>query len=219
MTSALTHLLLAVGTLALAIAPAASAQAPAAQAALAQSSYQLIDTTPLDSLSPGADSRWRIEAATGLGERHQLRLSTHAIGYASPLGNYGHTSYLDSRATWRYTVYEHSNWAWRLGLTSSLGQRDARSASLERTRFGSLPLLHVAGEGSIARKWLLGFDADTLMTARGYSIDLGLRVSYQLAPNFSLVGGYRLSDTSVDGEEFYSPGFTNSANVGLRLRF
>lgn len=219
MTSVRPHLLLAACVALLSAAPAASAQALATQAALAQSSYQLIDTTPLDSLSPGADSRWRIEAATGLGERHQLRLSTHAVGHASPLGSYGNTSYLDSRATWRYTVYEHSNWAWRLGLTSTLGQRDARSASLERTRFGSLPLLHVAGEGSIARKWLLGFDADTLMTARGYSVDLGLRVSYQLAPNFSLIGGYRLSDTSVDGDEIYSPGLTNSANVGLRLRF
>ncbi len=219
MTSVRPHLLLAAGALALGTAPAVFAQALSTQAALVQTSYQLIDTAPLGSLSPGADARWRIEAATGLGERHQLRLSTHATGYASPLGGYGGINYLDSRATWRYTVYEHSNWAWRLGLTSSLGRRDARSASLERTRYGTLPLLHVAGEGSIARKWLLGFDADTLMTARGYSLDLGLRVSYQLAPNFSLIGGYRVSDTSVEGDEIYSPGLTNSANVGVRLRF
>jgi hypothetical protein len=205
---------------ALVVAPGVPAQTVASNVALTQSAYQLIDNAPLASLSPGADARWRIEAATGLGDRHQLRLSTNAIGYASMPGlPNGGTSYLDSRATWRYTVYEQSNWAWRLGLTSALGNRDMRGLAAERTRFGSLPLLHVAGEGSFARKWLLGFDADTLATARGHSLDLGLRVSYQLAPNFSLIGGYRLSESGGEAEEVYGPGFTNSANVGLRLRF
>ena len=199
--------------------PLAHAQAPAAML-LNPVSYQLVDPLPLASLEPGADARWRIETAAGLGARQQLRLSTHSLGHIAPLGGtVGPTNYFDSRATWRYTVYEHANWAWRLGLTSALGSRASRGLSSERTRFGSLPQLHVAGEGSFAKRWLLGFDADGLMTARGHSLDLGLRVSYQLAPNFSVVGGYRLSENNGEGEDVFGPAFTNSANVGLRLRF
>jgi len=216
------HLLrtLACAVLVAAVAPGVFAQGVASKALLTQSAYQLIDTPLLDSLSPGADARWRLEASAGLGDRQQLRLSTRGIDYGALLGRpFVGTSTFDTRATWRYTVYQQSNWAWRLGLTSALGGREARGLASERNRFGSLPLLHVAGEGSIAPRWQLGFDADTLMTARGHSLDLGLRVSYQLAPNLSVIGRYRLSESGGDGEEFFGPGFTNSANVGLRLRF
>jgi hypothetical protein len=210
--------LLASAALAAGVSPGIGAQTMAD--GLGPSAYRLVDPIPLASLTPGADARWRLEATTGLGERQQLRLSAGTLDRMSPLGvPLGGTSFLDSRATWRYTVYEHANWAWRLGLTSSLGSRDARGLSVERGRFASLPQLHLAGDGSLARNWLMGFSADTLMTARGYSLDLGVRVSYQLAPNFSLVGGYRLSDNSVEGEESYAGSLSNSANVGVRLRF
>jgi hypothetical protein len=208
---------LSIAAFALVTAPAAHAQAGAHGVALNQSSYQLVSPLPLPSLAPGADSRWRIETAAGLGERHQLRLTTNTSGLASPFG--GGSTYFDSRATWRYTVYEHANWAWRLGLTSALGDREPHALSTERARFGSLPQLHLAGEGSVARRWLVGFDADGLMTPRGRGFELGLRVSYLLAPNFSVIGGYRLTEAGGEGEDLYGPGFSNSANVGLRLRF
>jgi hypothetical protein len=202
----------------LASAPVAAAQSTTGGLALFQSSYSLVDPAQFASLAPGADARWRLEAATGLGDRTQLRLSTGAFGQAAALGL---GLPLEARATWRYTVLQQQSWAWRLGLTSALGERDPRGlAPLGRTRFGTLPLLHVAGEGSIAPRWLLGVEADGLMTGRGQRFELGLRVSYQLAPNFSLVGGYRLSEGSGDGEDLhYGPGIANSANVGLRLRF
>lgn len=203
----------------LASASAQGAQTGVAGLALFQSSYQLIDAAPLASLAPGADARWRLETATGLGDRSQLRLSTGAFPQVSSLGI---GLPLDARATWRYTVYQQQSWTWRLGFTSALGERDPRGlAPLGRTRFSALPLLHVAGEGSIAQRWLLGVEADGLMTPRGQRFELGLRVSYQLAPNFSLVGGYRLSEGSGDGEDLLhtGTGFANSANFGLRLRF
>ena len=202
-------------------ASAHAAPADEARGSLNRSLYQLIDPTPLASLSPGADARWRVEAATGLGERHQLRLTTATTRLASPLSTYdtGMPTRYDSRATWRYTVMERPGWAWRVGLTAALGDRDTRGLSTERARFGALPLLHVAGEGALARRWLLGFDADGLMTARGRAFELGLRVSYQLAPNFAVIGGYRLSEAGGDAEDSYGNGFSNSANVGLRYRF
>lgn len=212
----------AAGALLLAASPALlAATADDTVRVLNRSLYQLVDPTPLASLSPGADARWRIEAATGLGERHQLRLSSATTRLVAPLSmmDSGMPTRYDARATWRYTVMERPGWAWRVGLTAALGDRDMRGLTAERARFGALPLLHVAGEGALARRWLLGFDADGLMTARGRAFELGLRVSYLLAPNFSVIGGYRLSDAAGDGEEAYGNGFANSANVGVRYRF
>jgi hypothetical protein len=198
------------------------AQATAYRAnALGGTLYQLVDTAPLASLSqPG--STWRIDSATGLGGRHQLRLATNAARLTPPPGFFAPTMRLDpARATWRYAVFEQPNWVLRAGLTTHLA--DLRTSRLprlgERLPFGTLPLLHVGGEGALAQRWLLGFDADGLLTARGRAFELGLRMSYQLAPNFALYGGYRLSEAGGEAEESYPPGFSNSANVGLRLRF
>lgn len=185
---------------------------------LEHNAYRLIDTVPLASLAPGADTRWRLESAVGLGDRHQLRLTTNTYRLSAPAD--GTPTHLDSRATWRYTVLQRPSWAWRVGLTAPLGDQEPRPlTSLRSTRFGSYPLLHLAGEAKIAEGWQFGFDADGLMTQRGRAFELGLRVSYQLAPNFAVTGGYRLTEAGGDGEEAYGSGFTNRANVGVRLRF
>jgi hypothetical protein len=185
--------------------------------------YQLIDAAPLASLSLPGSQNWRVESAAGVGGRHQLRLSSSAASLTPPPGAaFAATLRLDpARATWRYAVFEQPSWVLRAGLTTNLAEPRATRLSphSERARFGALPLLHVGGEGALAQRWLLGFDADGLMTARGRAFELGLRVSYQLAPNFSLFGGYRMSEAGGDAEEAYLPGFSNSANFGLRLRF
>ncbi len=226
----LVMLLAACGTGAASAGPAEAGDA-ALGAALERNRYQLVDPLPLASLSAGADARWQIESAIGLGSRQQLRLTSSAAGLAltpawlstSPLSPMlGSGPRFDSRATWRYTVMERPGWAWRVGLTAPLGDRDPRRLTLasdSRVRFGSLPMLHMAGETSLAARWHLGVDADGLMTARGRAFELGLRVSYQLAPNLAVTGGYRLSDGWGDGEEVVGAGLSNSANVGLRLRF
>jgi hypothetical protein len=198
--------------------PAAHAQADEAASALSRSLYRLVDAAPLASIAPGADVRWRMESALGLGERQQLRLTTSALSLSAPL--IGGVPQFDSRATWRYTVLQRPGWAWRVGLTTALGDHEPRLNPAEKhSRFGSYPLLHVAGDASLTRRWQMGFDADGLMTARGRALELGLRVSYLLAPNFAVTGGYRLTDAAGDGEEAYGNGFSNSANVGVRLRF
>ena len=207
-----------------ALAAATSAHAAVGDdAPLRSTLYQLVDTAPLASLSLPASHHWRIESATGIGGRHQLRLSSSAASLTPPPGAaFAASLRLDpARATWRYAVLDQSSWVLRAGLTANLAEPHvARLSSYsERVRFGALPLLHVGGEGALAQRWLLGFDADGLLTTRGHAFELGLRVSYQLAPNFSLYGGYRMSEAGGEAEEAFVPGFSNSARFGLRLRF
>lgn len=207
-----------------ALAAATSARgAVTDDAPLRSTLYQLVDTAPLASLSQPGSQNWRIESATGIGGRHQLRLSSSAASLTPPPGAaFASSLRLDpARATWRYAVLDQPSWVLRAGLTTNLAEpRTARlSTYQERVRFGALPLLHVGGEGTLAQRWLLGFDADGMMTTRGRAFELGLRVSYLLAPNFSLYGGYRMSESGGEAEEAYLPGFSNSASLGLRLRF
>lgn len=192
-------------------------------AVLAQGSrsapYALLDPMPLPSLSgavTGLD--WHPATAIDLGDRQQLRLAPAPLGYHLPTSG---LYYDPARATYRYTVLERDSWAWRVGLTANLNPVSGLAPPLwgETTRFGSLPMLHMAGEARIAQRWQLGVDADGLMTARGRALELGLQVSYQMARNFSLFGGYRLSGSTGDAEEYYGSGVSNAANVGLRLRF
>lgn len=201
----------AVAALAMWLAFLTPALASSAGVETATATYHLLGAPVLDSLAPGIDARRRVEVAAGLGGRHQLRLSTQAAHTLTfdPLAP--SMRLFNARATWRYTMHEQANWAWRLGLTGALGSGDALGAA----GFGSAPMLHLAGEASLARHWRLGFDADTLLSTRRFGFDLGVRVSYQLAPNLALVGGYRVD--AGDGDE--ATGFTSSANVGVRLRF
>jgi len=195
--------------------------------------YQLIDV-PYGALRlPQLQGQLRLEATTTIAPRHELRLSTWASGRGGLESLPGvslatltsePTLRLDpARATYRYTVLAQRDWAWKLGLSTNvreLGDSLRPSLSLsDRLRFGALPLLHVAGEGQLAARWRLAFDADGLMTPRGRTFDLGLRVNYSLTPNFLLFGGYRLTEAAGDAEEFYGAGVSNAANFGLRYRF
>lgn len=198
--------------------------------AAASSLYELADPTPVSS------TRWeglfgsRLELSTGLLPRHEVRLSAarargegpDLFSSAFPPQAYDSTWIGDPlRATYRYTFLERRDWAWKVGITARLGDWDALhagSSGFDRTRFGALPLVHLAGEGRLARDWLLSVDADGLLTTRGRTVDIGVRVNYLLSRSFSLFGGYRLSDHAAEGDET-STGPSNTANVGVRYRF
>lgn len=219
----------AVATVVPAVAAEPAAGAPAAPL------YRLIDSAPLVS------SRWlfpplglRLESTAGLAPRHELRLSTSPLAgddYAQALEGVSFATLSSAptwrldplRATYRYTFLERNDWAWKVGVTTNLralgdGLRTGLTLG-QRLRLGTLPQVHFAGEGRLGERWRLAFDADSPTTLRGRSLDLGLRVSYSLSPNFSLYGGYRLNDPAAEGDEPSSGGLANTANVGLRLRF
>ncbi len=204
--------------------------APGADVAVAApTSYQLVDPASRTTwLGP-----WRLEATAPLAPRHELRFSAWAIGRSgldalpgvslATLATDASLRLDPARATYRYTFLAYDDWAWKLGVSTNLRDfGDALRPGLgfsDRLRFGALPLLHVGGEGRLAARWRLAFDAEGLMTPRGRTLDLGLRVNYSLTPNFLLFGGYRLTDSAGDAEEFYGAGLSNAANFGVRYRF
>lgn len=182
-----------------------------ASIAAASTLYELADPLPISSLrwSPVASSR--IELATGLLPRHELRL---AAGLESPSLAVPAWSAEPLRATYRYTFLAQREWSWKVGITTRLGD----TADLGRNRFGNRSLLHFAGEGRPAANWRVDLDADRPFTVRGRTLDVGVRVNYLLTPSFSLYGGYRYADHGAEGDD-NGPGFSNTANVGLRYRF
>lgn len=194
-------------------------------------------------LTDGAllDGRWtsptlsmRLEAATGLAPRHELRvlstaqpdassllaaLSRNGLGSA-PMHGY---SVSPVRATYRYTVLERPEWALKLGLSANVG--DGLGSSLRagliggEPAFGSLPLLHVAGERHWSKRWSMSFAFDGLMTGAGRTMDLGVRVDYSLARGMTVYGGYQMIEAAGEAEPYYGNGVINRANVGVRMRF
>lgn len=214
--------------------------APAAEPTPARSEdvaplYRLIDPPPLVS------ARWqtaafglRLEGTTWIAPRHELRFSTTPLDgadYARALDGVSFATLSNAptlrldpyRATYRYTFLEQNDWRWKVGVTTNLRTLgDALRPGLtigQRLRLGSMPQLHFAGEGRLADKWRVAFDADSPTTLRGRALDLGVRVSYSLSPNFSLYGGYHLTDPAAEGDDASTGGLANSASVGMRLRF
>jgi len=172
----------------------------------------------------------RLDAAAGLGA-HELRILTTGLkphfapefsGFAGaePLADGG----LDSmRATYRYTLLAKPNWALKLGLSANLtepasGLRPAISGA-DRTGFGSLPMVHLAGVGHWSPRWRLGFALDGLATTRGRALDLGVEVDYLWSRSMSLYGGYQVTEAAGEAEGYYGSGLSNRANIGLRYRF
>jgi hypothetical protein len=191
--------------------------------------YQLIGTGVGSGLrAPRLVGPTQIEATATLAPRHELRFSTWAVGGLDVLPGISFATLttdpalrLDpARATYRYTFLERHDWAWKLGLSANLGGSLRSGLGLsDRLRFGSLPLLHFAGEGHFTPRWGLAFAAEGLATPRGRTLDLGVRVNYSLNQNFLLFGSYRLTDSAGDAEDFYGAGVSNAANFGLRYRF
>jgi hypothetical protein len=201
-----------------------------------------VDRGYADSSVSGTLSQWSIVPLTGarleggarLDSRQELRFSTVQTGHSSTYGvtdlwpdlnrrySMDGTLGLDQpRATYRYTWLSMRELDLKVGLTSNLAQvgPSLRSGVSSPMRFGALPQMHLSGVGRLTDNWQVSLDADGLWTARGRSLDLGLRLDYSLNRSFQFFGGYRLADFVGDAEDYYGSANINSANVGLRYRF
>jgi hypothetical protein len=110
----------------------------------------------------------------------------------------------------------------KLGLSTNLGASPGAlrpAPGTERTSFGALPLLHLAGVAQWSPRWRLGFAFDGLATMSGRALDLGVEVDYLWSKSMSVFGGYQLTEAAGEAEGYYGPGLSNRANIGLRYRF
>ncbi|MCS7101921.1 MAG: hypothetical protein NZL99_09525 [Burkholderiaceae bacterium] len=173
--------------------------------------YELVDPLPF---ALGA-LRWtpvpvsRLELATGLLPRHELRLT--GTGTREAAAAWAGDAL---RGTYRYTFFEQRDWTWKLGLSARL----ADSQDAGRARLGSRPLLHVAGQARLASNWRLDFDADGNWAPRARALDLGIRVSYLLSRSFAIYGGYRYAEPAAEPDDS-AVASGHGANIGLRYRF
>jgi hypothetical protein len=197
--------------------------------------YRLLDAIPYVTRAV-QPSPFRLETSTSIAPGHELRFSSATLSPglagATPGGDPGLR--FDSRATYRYTFLEQNDWALKVGITaplrdSSYGNRSDLPGDRPRLGYSPfsrtyqltsfVPMMHLAGEGRVSERWRFNVDADTLWLPRSRGLDLGLRVNYFWAPNFSIFGGYRLSDFAADLDEPVASGLTNAANIGVRYRF
>jgi len=127
------------------------------------------------------------------------------------------------RATYRYTWFSRPSWDLKVGLSTNVDGGNSwqrfLSPSADRLRAGNLPSMHVSSEGRLADRWLLSVSADGMLTGRGQGLDMDLRVDYSLTRNVALFGSYRLTDSTGEVPEFYGFVPSNTARVGVRLRF
>lgn len=206
------------------LAPTVAAATSSAEPNAPLASYSLIDTPLLPATRwSSPSSLLRLEGSAGLAARHEVRVTATPTAFDAVFFGGDPALRFDSpRATYRYTLMERPTWAWKVGLTSNL--RDAgdlfrAGVASERARFGAIPLMHVGGEARFAQRWQLAVDADGVMTHRGRTLDIGLRVNYRMSPSFSLYGGWRVSESGGEAEDAYGAGFSNAANFGVRFRF
>jgi hypothetical protein len=110
----------------------------------------------------------------------------------------------------------------KVGLSTNLAESANVLAPVlggDRSGFGSLPLLHMAGAAQWSPRWRLAFAVDGLATTRGRAVDLDLQVDYLMTQSISVFGGYQLTDAAGEAEGFYGTSQSNRANIGLRYRF
>jgi hypothetical protein len=178
----------------------------------------------------GARDLWRPAAVTDLGKGQQLRLTTASAPFLPWASPYDLASAWQLRrdelaqATYRVSFAQISAWDFKLGLTASrpdygLGRRTAYGSLAPRDGWSALPMFHLGSDRMFGERWRLSLSADGTLTARGHALELGMAVDYRLGSSFSLYGGYRLTDASGGAEDFYLPGLTNAASIGLRYRF
>ncbi len=166
----------------------------------------------------------RIQLSTTLAPRHELRL------LAAPLGinesgsldrqvkfqgqifaaggveaKYRFNSY---RATWRYTLYENSDWMWKAGVTGKI--RDAEitlrqgDVTATKSNVGFVPLLHLYGERKLDNHSRLTFEGDGLAGGPGRAFDLSARYVRDIDERASVFAGLRILDGGADSSSGYN---------------
>ncbi|MCU0315199.1 MAG: hypothetical protein MUC92_01260 [Fimbriimonadaceae bacterium] len=134
-------------------------------------------------------------------------------------------------------IYRFNSWRvtyrnrWNVGASSdlrvgfTLKVRDAevtvRQGSERRSKkdVGVVPLLHLAGSSQISDAFRFEFDIDGAAAPQGRAVDLALRVTYDINPNFSATLGWRTLEGGADNDTVFNFTQFNSVTLGVRYRF
>ena len=127
------------------------------------------------------------------------------------------------RASYRYVFYERERWTWSGGGTLNIRDAEIRlqQGTLSRVRknTGVVPLLALEGEWRFAPGWYGLLDFEGLAAPQGRAIDVALKLGYDVTPNISVAGGYRIFDGGADNDDLYTFARFDSAVLGLTWRF
>jgi len=181
----------------------------------------------LDSLAPQLTRMPMLPGVAALGGGQEVLISLPAA-FGFDLVSHGTLEDVGGpmdrlRATYRYTWFSRPSWDFKVGLSTTVDGGNAwqrfLSPSADRLRAGNLPSMHISSESRLADRWLLSMSADGMRTGRGQGLDMDLRVDYSLTRNMALFGSYRLTDSTGEVPEFYGFVPSNTARLGVRLRF
>ena len=127
------------------------------------------------------------------------------------------------RASYRYVFYERERWTWSGGGTLNIRDAEIRlqQGTLTRVRknTGVVPLLALEGQWRFAPGWYGLLDFEGLAAPQGRAIDVALKLGYDVTPNISVAGGYRILDGGADNDDLYTFARFDSAVLGLTWRF
>mgnify|MGYP003503060988 FL=1 len=127
------------------------------------------------------------------------------------------------RASYRYVFYERERWTWSGGGTLNIRDAEIRlqQGALTRVRknTGVVPLLALEGQWRFAPGWYGLLDFEGLAAPQGRAIDVALKLGYDVTPNISVAGGYRILDGGADNDELYTFARFDSAVLGLTGSF
>jgi hypothetical protein len=174
-----------------------------------------------------------------LNERHRLRfliapLGIDETGTASQSIVFQDTTFVpgpikvkyrfDSyRASYRYVFYERERWTWSGGATLNIRDAEIRLQQGTLTRVekntGVVPLLALEGQWRFAPGWYGLLDFEGLAAPQGRAIDAALKLGYDVTPNITIAGGYRILDGGADNDDLYTFARFDSAVLGLTWRF
>jgi hypothetical protein len=127
------------------------------------------------------------------------------------------------RASYRYVFYERERWTWSGGGTLNIRDAEIRlqQGTLSRVRknTGVVPLLALEGQWRFAPGWYGLLDFEGLAAPQGRAIDVALKLGYDVTPNISVAGGYRILDGGADNDDLYTFARFDSAVLGLTWSF
>ncbi|UCD23640.1 MAG: hypothetical protein JSW51_11460 [Gemmatimonadota bacterium] len=112
------------------------------------------------------------------------------------------------RISYRYRFMDREKLQLSVGFTAKI--RDAKieltqgSTTSKDTDVGFVPLVNLAADWRLARRWHLSFDFDGLAGGPGRAFDVALKLGYDISDSWGVAGGYRTIEGGADVESVYN---------------